>query len=311
MTTYKLLGGKPEPFSSSSRKVCGLDEFDCLAAFEINKAKEANIALDGKINEKEVSYAQDQKSAPKKLESKEKSLIFELEELEDIYDPLPMNWVAMDWTQPQSMSNLYEPLPMFNPSELLSMSNPSEPLSMSNPYEPQCMSNLYEPLPMFNPSEPLSMSNPSEPLSRSNPYEPQSMSNLYEPLPMFNQYDLLSMSNPYEPSNPPEPLSMSDSYELPMSHPYPDSNFHRPALWRAKKRSELATAEVNRQSEHQEIVPNVKRSWRERSYSMIQGKKITITGGKFNNVGGDYHEHNTYVIEESAKRPKYLKRILG
>ena len=52
-------------------------------------------------------------------------------------------------------------------------------------------------------------------------------------------------------------------------------------------------------------------SRREGLNSMIQGKNITINGGKFNNVGGDYHEHNTYAIKESATRPKYLKRILG
>ena len=91
---------------------------------------------------------------------------------------------------------------------------------------------------------------------------------------------------------------------------YPYSNFDHPALWQVKN-SDLAAAEVNRQPENQGIVPNVKRSRRERSNSMIQGKIITITGGKFNNIGGDYHEHNTYAIEESATRPKYLKQILG
>ena len=66
-----------------------------------------------------------------------------------------------------------------------------------------------------------------------------------------------------------------------------------------------------RRAQSHKIACDVESSERERPYSMIQGKKITISGGKFNNVGGDYHEHNTYVIEESATHPKYLKRILG
>ena len=46
---------------------------------------------------------------------------------------------------------------------------------------------------------------------------------------------------------------------------------------------------------------------------MMQGKKITVHGGSFTNVGGDYHEHKntTYVIEESATRPKHFKRLQG
>jgi len=42
--------------------------------------------------------------------------------------------------------------------------------------------------------------------------------------------------------------------------------------------------------------------------SMLQGRNITVQGGKFTNVGGDYHDH-TYVIEDSAKGSKYLKLL--
>lgn len=39
------------------------------------------------------------------------------------------------------------------------------------------------------------------------------------------------------------------------------------------------------------------------SKSMIQGKEILISGGKFTNVKGDYHEHNTtYVVDARARR---------
>ena len=46
--------------------------------------------------------------------------------------------------------------------------------------------------------------------------------------------------------------------------------------------------------------------------SMIQGKEITISGGKLTNVGGDYHEHNTtYVIEETPTSRGYLETLNG
>ena len=44
--------------------------------------------------------------------------------------------------------------------------------------------------------------------------------------------------------------------------------------------------------------------------TMFRGRETTIQGGKFTNVGGDYHEH-TYVIEDSGKGSKYLKAIQG
>ena len=49
-----------------------------------------------------------------------------------------------------------------------------------------------------------------------------------------------------------------------------------------------------------------------KSKSMIQGKEITISGGKLTNVEGDYHEHNiTYVIEEASTCRGYLDTIPG
>ena len=39
---------------------------------------------------------------------------------------------------------------------------------------------------------------------------------------------------------------------------------------------------------------------RQKSKSMIQGEEITISGGKFTNVGRDYHDHNTTIINASA-----------
>ena len=46
--------------------------------------------------------------------------------------------------------------------------------------------------------------------------------------------------------------------------------------------------------------------------SMIQGKEITISGGKLTNVEGDYHEHNTtYVIEEAPKCRGYVDALQG
>ena len=85
---------------------------------------------------------------------------------------------------------------------------------------------------------------------------------------------------------------------------------------RAFRALEIAEEDYARMTEvHKQdgnvILPSWQYPRREGPNSMIQGKKITITGGKLTNVGGDYHEHNTYVIEESATRPKYLKRILG
>ena len=46
---------------------------------------------------------------------------------------------------------------------------------------------------------------------------------------------------------------------------------------------------------------------------MIQGKEITISGGKLTNVAGDYHEHNdtTFVIEEDPTYRKYLETLQG
>ena len=51
---------------------------------------------------------------------------------------------------------------------------------------------------------------------------------------------------------------------------------------------------------------------KQKSKSMIQGKEITISGGKLTNVGGDYHEHNiTYVIDEASTCREYLDTIPG
>jgi hypothetical protein len=49
--------------------------------------------------------------------------------------------------------------------------------------------------------------------------------------------------------------------------------------------------------------------WFQERDTMVQGKNILISGGKLNNVGGDYHEHNTtYVIKEA---PKDLEPLRG
>ena len=49
-----------------------------------------------------------------------------------------------------------------------------------------------------------------------------------------------------------------------------------------------------------------------KSESMIQGKEITISGGKLTNVEGDYHEHNTtYVIEEAPMYRGCLETLKG
>jgi len=42
---------------------------------------------------------------------------------------------------------------------------------------------------------------------------------------------------------------------------------------------------------------------------MIKGKGITITGGQFTNVGGDYWPDHTYDIKELTKGSKYPKNI--
>ena len=46
---------------------------------------------------------------------------------------------------------------------------------------------------------------------------------------------------------------------------------------------------------------------------MIQGENVTVHGGNFTNVGGDYHEHRntTYVVKEPTMVSKYLKIFKG
>jgi hypothetical protein len=44
---------------------------------------------------------------------------------------------------------------------------------------------------------------------------------------------------------------------------------------------------------------------------MIQGENVTVHGGNFTSVGGDYHEHTTYVVKEPTTASKCLKIFKG